>query len=299
MLGLTGTDDAPGTVLGAPGSADSASAADPAIVRDGDRLTAFTQSRGGGLELQTGRDGQWSGHATDLGGPTGGRFLGQPAAYGSAGGRIDVFVRGADGARLPAHPLRRPLGRLAGPRRQPRRRADRRLHRSRTSGRSTPPGPTARWPAAARTPAGARSAPRPDSPSTGRPSAVVDSAGRTHVAVRTADDAVWTRVEDAAGTWSDWSSLGGTVSGSPTLVATGGSVQLLVRASDYTLWRRTYDAAADSWGGWFAQPDYVSNTFDGAMGATAGDGGTVLAVSRGVGGTVRQSSFVTRVPGAS
>ena len=290
MLGLAGTDDAPGTVLGAPGSADSASAADPAIVRDGDRLTAFTQSRGGGLELRTGRDGQWSGPATDLGGPTGGRFLGQPAAYGSAGGRIDVFVRGAGGHAylrtlsgghwsgwqdLGGSLADAPTAAYTGP-------GQWTLYATGSDGTVAGRGADTGW-SSIGAPSGLAL--------TGRPSAVVDSAGRTHVAVRTADDAVWTRVEDAAGTWSDWSSLGGTVSGSPTLVATGGSVQLLVRASDYTLWRRTYDAAADSWGGWFAQPDYVSNTFDGAMGATAGDGGTVLAVSRGVGGTVRQSSF--------
>ena len=81
------------------------------------------------------------------------------------------------------------------------------------------------------------------------------------------------------------------MSGSPTLVATGDAVQLLARASDYTLWQRTYDAASGSWGGWFNDPQFASNAFDGAMGATAGPGGTVLAVSRGVGGAVRQSSL--------
>ena len=285
FLGLTGTDDAPGVTLGG-----AASTADPAIVRDGDRLTVFTQGSGGGLEMRTGSDGQWSGHATALGGPTQGRFLGQPAAYGAAGGRIDVFVRGADGHAylrtysgggwggwqdLGGSLADAPTVAYTGPDQWT-------LYATGSDGTVTSRGAQTGW-SSIGGPAGLALY--------GRPSAVVDSAGRTHVAVRTADDAVWTRVRDAAGTWSDWTSLGGTVSGSPTLVATGGSVQLLARASDYTLWRRTYDAAAGSWGGWFAQPQFVSNTFDGARGATAGDGGTVLAVARGVGGVVRQSSF--------
>ncbi|SEG82316.1 alpha-galactosidase [Actinacidiphila yanglinensis] len=287
FLGLTGADDAPGVTLGR-----TTSAVAPALVRDGDTLTAFTQGKGGGLEVQTGRDGQWSGHAVDLGGPTRGSFTGQPAAYGSAGGRIDVFVRGTDGhAYLRTYDHGRwgswqdlggaladaPTVAYDGPGRWT-------LFATGTDGTVTGRGAGTGW-----TSIGA-----PDGLAlTGRPSAVTDAAGRTHVAVRTADDAVWTRVRDAAGTWSAWSSLGGTVSGSPTLVATGGSVQLLVRASDYTLWQRTYDAAGDAWGGWFKQPAYASGEFDGAMGAVAGSDGSVLTVSRGVGGAVRQSSLGT------
>jgi alpha-galactosidase len=285
FLKLAGADDAPGTALDR-----TTSSADPALVRDGDRLTAFTRGAGGALESQTGSDGAWSGRATDLGGPTRGRFLGQPAAYGSAGGRIDVFVRGTDD-----HAYLRTY-------------ADGRWGGWQDLGGSLADAPTAAytgpggWTLFATgsdgtvTSRGARTGWSSIGAPTGlalhgRPSAVTDSAARVHVAVRTADDAVWTRVRDASGAWSDWSSLGGTVSGSPTLVATGDRVQLLVRASDYTLWQRTYDAAGDSWGGWFADPQFVSNAFDGAMGATAGPDGKVLAISRGVGGAVRQSSL--------
>jgi alpha-galactosidase len=284
FLSLKGTDDAPGVSTG------TTSLADPAVVRDGDTLTAFTQSAGGSLRARTSSDGQWGGPVTDLGGPTEGRFKGQPAAYGSAGGRIDVFVRGLDDAaylrtysggrwgpwqNLGGKLADAPTVAFAGP-------GQWTLYATGADGTVTTRGGTTGW-SSIGAPAGLALY--------GRPSAVLDSAGRTHVAVRTADDSVWTRVKDASGTWSDWSALGGTVSGSPTLVATGTSVQLLVRASDYTLWRRTYDASSDSWGGWFPQSQFVSNTFDGAMGATAGPDGQVLAVSRGVGGTVRQSSF--------
>ena len=285
FLGLTGTDDAPGTSIGA------ASAADPAIVRDGDVLTAFTQQANGSLSARTGRDGQWTGGTvTDLGGPTRGRFQGQPAAYASAGGRIDVFVRGLDDAawlrtysgghwgpwqNLGGDLADAPSAAVTGPGRWT-------LFATGADGSVTTRGPQGSW----------SSLGAPDGLALyGRPSAVTDAQGRTHVAVRTADDAVWTRVQDASGAWSDWSSLGGTISGSPTLVATGDSVQLLARAGDYTLWQRTYDATAGHWGDWFPDRQFVSNAFDGAFGATAGPDGTVLAVSRGVGGTVRQSAF--------
>ncbi|MBM9503329.1 glycoside hydrolase family 27 protein [Actinacidiphila acididurans] len=284
FLKLTGTDNAPGATTG------TVSTADPAIVADGAALTAFTRGRDGHLTEQAGRAGQWSGPATDLGGPTDRRIEGQPAAYGSAGGRIDVFVRGTDGhAYLRTYTGGRwgnwqdlggdladaPTAAWASP-------GQWTLYATGADGTVVTRGPQGGWTSLG-APAGLALY--------GRPSAVLDSAGRTHVAVRTADDSVWTRVRDAAGTWSDWTGLGGTISGSPTLVTTGGTVQLLARASDYTLWRRTYDAAAGTWGGWFPQAQFVSNTFDGAMGATAGPGGTVLAVSRGVNGVVRQSSF--------
>jgi alpha-galactosidase len=284
FLGLTGTDDGPGTKTG------TTSTADPALVGDGSTLTAFTRGRDGSLQAQTGRDGQWSGLATGLGGPTQNRFEGQPAAYGSAGGRIDVFVRGTDNHAylrtydqghwgswqdLGGNLADAPTAAYTGP-------GNWTLYATGADGTVNTRGPQGGW-----TSIGAPSG----LALYGRPSAVTDSAGRTHVAVRTADDSVWTRVRDASGTWSDWSGLGGTISGSPTLVTTGSSVQLLARAGDYTLWRRTYDATTDSWGGWFPQREFASDTFDGAFGAAAGPGGHVLAVSRGVGGVVRQSSF--------
>jgi alpha-galactosidase len=291
FLELSGTDTAPGATLGR-----TTSTADPAVVRDGTRLTAFTRAADGSLRAQAGTLGagsaddqaRWSAGSTDLGGPTGGRFTGQPAAYASAGGRVDVFVRGTDGRAYRRTLLHGRWGRwqdlggqLAdapavawqGP-------DDWTLYATATGGGLTSRGPRTGWSALA----------APDAPPlSGRPAAAVDSAGTTHLAVRTADDALWTRTRAADGTWSAWSSLGGTVSGSPTLVAAGGAVHLLVRASDYTLWRRDYSETSGSWGGWYRQEDYPSNSFDGALGAVAGPDGAVLAVARGVAGRVRQS----------
>lgn len=284
FLGLTGQDDAPGATLG------TRSTASPALVRDGAALTAFTRGAGGELRAQTGADGHWTAGSTGLGGPTQGRFLGDPAAYGSAAGRIDVFVRGEDGAAY-----RRTF-------------ADGRWGRWQCLGGDLADAPTVaftgpdQWTLFA---TGADGTVRSRGPQTGwtsigapeglapygRPSAVTDSAGRTHVAVRAADDAVWTRVRDASGGWSAWTSLGGTVSGASTLVATGGAVQLLARASDYTLWQRGYDAASDTWSGWYPRTQFVSAALDGEAGATAGADGGLLVVFRGVGGAVRQTTL--------
>ncbi|MEV6010564.1 glycoside hydrolase family 27 protein [Streptomyces sp. NPDC051976] len=284
FLRLTGQDDAPGVSLG------TRSSADPALVSDGATMTAFTRGEGGELRARTATGGAWSSHTTDLGGPTHGAFLGQPAAYGSAGGRIDVFVRGTDGAAyrrtysgghwggwqyLGGSLADAPTVAFGGPDQWT-------LFATGRDGTVVSRGAHTGWTSIG-APTGLALY--------GRPSAVVDSAGRVHVAVRTADDSVWTRERDASGAWSDWTGLGGTISGSPTLVATGGTVQLLARAGDYTLWQRGYDAASGSWGGWYPRTQFVSAVFDGAMGATAGPDGSVLAVFRGVGGVVHQSAL--------
>ncbi|MEU0526345.1 glycoside hydrolase family 27 protein [Streptomyces niveus] len=289
FLRLGGRDDAPGASIG------TRSTASPALVRDGDRLTAFTRGPDGSLRQHGGRDGHWSSRTTDLGGPTNGRILGQPAAHTdpSEPGRIDVFVRGTDDAAY-----RRAF-------------TDGRWGRWQKLGGSLADAPAVayesadRWTLLAHGDDGQIRARGPHSGWTtlgtpgnrtvyGRPSAVVDGAGRTHVAVRTAEDAVWWRVRDTAGTWSAWTSLGGTVSGSPTLVAVDGGVRLYARAGDYTLWQRAYGgdgAASPAWGGWSAREEFVSGVFEGALGATAGPDGTVLAAFRGIDGRVHQTGF--------
>ncbi|MFD5779308.1 glycoside hydrolase family 27 protein [Streptomyces sp. NPDC126933] len=283
FLKLSGTDAAPGVPLG------TRSTASPALVRDGDRLTAFLRGTDGSLRQRTGRDGHWSSGTTALGGPTQGRILGQPAAYASPNGRIDVFVRGTDDAayrrafldgrwgpwqKLGGTLTDAPGVAFEGP-------DSWTIFARGEDGAIESRGPRTGW-----TSLGAPE----DRPVYGRPSAVIDTAGRVHVAVRTADDAVWTRVRDASGGWSPWSSLGGTVSGSPTLVASGNTVHLFARAGDYTLWQRSYGVGgADGWGGWAPRTEFVSGVFDGALGATAGPDGTVLTLFRGVDGRVHQS----------
>ncbi|MFB6957666.1 glycoside hydrolase family 27 protein [Streptomyces sp. NPDC056309] len=284
FLKLTGTDDAPGAQL--PGR----SSASPALVRDGDTLTVFTRGTDGTLRTQTARGGDWSkAGTTELGGPTQGRILGQPAAYASAGGRIDVFVRGTDDTayrrayanghwgrwqNLGGTLTDAPTAAFSGP-------DDWTLFARGTDGKLWSRGPASGW-----TSLGAPQ----DRPFYGRPSAVVDDAGRLHVAVRTADDAVWWRSRDTSGKWSDWTALGGTISGSPTLVASGGTVHLYARAGDYTLWTRSWPASR-GWAGWSKNNAFVSGVFDGALGGVAGPDGGVLVAFRGVDGRVHQTAL--------
>ncbi|WP_420855452.1 glycoside hydrolase family 27 protein [Streptomyces humi] len=274
FLRLTGADAPPGTDLGVTATAS------PAVTSDG---ATFLRGPHGSLVERTG------GRTQDLGGPAGGRILGQPAVYASAGGRTDVFVRGADS------------------------RAYRRVHAAGRWGRWEPLGggaltdaPTvaftdpAHWTlfargtdgtVAQRGPAtGWSSLGAPGALTTyGRPSAAVDAQGRVHVAVRTAADDVWTRTRDTSGEWSAWTSLGGTVSGSPTLVAVGDTVLLYARAADYTLWQQRY--ADGGWQGWSKRQEFPSAAFDGSLGAVAGPDGAVDAVFRGVDGHVYRTEL--------
>jgi alpha-galactosidase len=281
FLGLTGQDAPPGTSLGERASAS------PAVVRDGDTLTTFFRGPGGTLVQHT-EGGTDPARSRDLAGPVGGRILGQPAAYASAGGRIDVFVRGTDD-----HAYRRVFsggrwsawqdlgGRLTdAPTVAFTDPAHWTLVARGADGRVMQRGPSSAW-SSLGTPG--------DRPVYGRPSAVVDAAGRVHVAVRTAADDVWTIARDVSGQWSGWTSLGGTVSGSPTLVAVGDAVVLYARAADYTLWQQRYDGGA--WQGWTKRQEFPSAAFDGALGAVAGPDGSVDAVYRGVDGYVHRTQF--------
>ncbi|MFF4702760.1 glycoside hydrolase family 27 protein [Streptomyces sp. NPDC001288] len=268
FLKLTGADTPPGTDLGVTTTAD------PAVTSGG---TVFFRGPHGSLVEKAG-GGTW-----DLGGPVRGGILGQPAVYTSAGGRTDVFVRGADsrayrrvyadgrwgrwqllGGRL----TDAPTVAFTDP-------AHWTLFATGSDGTVVQRGPASGW-----TSLGAPGG----RPVHGRPSAAVDAQGVVHVAVRGAADDVWTRTRDTAGQWSDWASVGGTVSGSPTLVAAGDAVLLYARAADYTLWQQRY--ADGAWQGWSKRQEFPSAAFDGALGAAAGPDGAVDAVFRGVDGHV-------------
>ncbi|MFC9914121.1 glycoside hydrolase family 27 protein [Streptomyces sp. NPDC127197] len=281
FLKLTGEDTLPGTSLGEKATAS------PAVVRDGDTLTTFFRGPRGNLVQHTAAaDG--SVRTKDLGGPARGKILGQPAAYASAGGRIDVFVRGADsrvyrrvfaGGRwgdwqsLGGQVTDAPSVAFTDP-------AHWTLVARGADGRIVQRGPSTGW--------SSLGAPG-DRATYGRPSAAVDAQGRVHVAVRTSADDIWTRSRDASGEWSQWSSLGGTVSGSPTLVTAGDAVVLYARAGDYTLWQRRYEGGA--WQGWTKRQEFPSAAFEGALGAVAGPDGAVDAVFRGVDGAVHRTQF--------
>ncbi|MFK4868425.1 glycoside hydrolase family 27 protein [Streptomyces sp. CSMPJR101] len=277
FLKLTGEETLPGTSLGERATAS------PAVVRAGDTLTTFFRGPHGSLKQVTG-DG--TGRTKDLGGPTGGRFLGQPAAYASAGGRIDLFVRGTD-----SRVYRRVFegGRWGGWQSLGGRVTDApsvaftdpehwTLVARGADGRIVRRGPASDW--------SSLGAPG-DRETYGRPSAAVDAQGRVHVAVRTPSDDIWTRSLDTSGTWSEWSSLGGTVSGSPTLVTAGDAVVLYARAGDYTLWQQRYENGA--WQGWTKRQEFPSAAFEGALGAVAGADGAVDAAYRGVDGLVHRT----------
>ena len=148
------------------------------------------------------------------------QILGQPAAYGSGAGRVDVFVRGTDN-----HAYQRTFngttwGRwinLGGT-----------LTDSPTVAFTSPtavdPGrPRRRRPGLARGPTGSwTSLGAPNSkPIYGRPSAVTDANGTLRRRAHAFDD----RSGGCTGHqrhWSAWTALGGVISGSPTLLATDG-----------------------------------------------------------------------------
>lgn len=266
MLGLTGADDVVGTDLGAV--SDS-----PAIA--GGRVFA----RGADGVLRENVDGRWS--------SLGRHVTGQPAAYASAGGRVDLFVRGVEG---------------------------RVWHRALTGGRwgawSDLGGPVADSPSVAFTgPAawtvfarGADGLIRAKSRGgdwtsiggpggrgvQGRPSVAIDAAGAVHVAVRHRTDEVWERVL-SNGAWSDWQALGGTVSGSPTLLATSGRIYLFAVAADNRLWQRNF--VDGEWGGWFQRSEFATGEIQGALGAEPGPDGSASLVLRGVDGHAHRTTL--------
>ena len=282
FLKLSGTDAVPGSSLGGGATAS------PAIVRvDDTHATAFVRGSDGALWSNTLAGSTWGTSWTSLGGPTSSQILGQPAAYASPGGRIDVFVRGTDNV------------------------AYQRTFSAGTWGSWTSLGGTVTdaptvaftsptsWTLYARGSDGQvwdrtnasstwSSIGSPNGvPIYGRPSAVTDANG-TYVAVRTSDDAVWWRVRNTSGTWGSWTSIGGTVSGSPTLLATGGGIYLFARASDYTLWQDTWHTSSSSWAGWTQRTEFGSDNFTGAVGAANGASGTAWIAVNGVDGHVHQ-----------
>lgn len=258
FLKLSGTDFAPGTDTGGDASAS------PAIVRFSDTDGyVFARQSDGAIGVRT-----FAGSWTRLDGC----ILGQPAAYGSPGGRIDLFVRGADNRAYHRTLQNRrwspwiPLGgditdaptvAFTSP-------DNWTLYARGRDGQVWQRGPSGAW-SSIGAPGG--------KPIYGRPSAVPGA-----VAVRTQDDSVWVYRNGS------WESLGGVVSGSPTLLATMGRIYLFARASDYTLWQRNF--VDGSWGGWFPRGEFPSNAFDGSLGVAAGDNGSAWVTFKGVGGQV-------------
>jgi alpha-galactosidase len=256
ILRLSGTDQVAGTALGG-GPATS----DPALVRfDDAHSVPFTRGADGTLVVNAG--GGWQ--------SLGKKILGQPAAYGSAGGRIDVFVRGTDNAVWRIVLVNGRWGRwtsLGG-----------RVSEAPTVAFTSP----SSWTLFARGADGLvatrsstdswHSIGAPNGwPIYGRPSAAIDGAGVVHVAVRVRTDEIWERTF-SGGSWSAWADLGGTLSGSPTLLAADGRIYLFALAADNRLWQRNY--VDGGWGGWIQRTEFATDAFHGAVGAAAGANGS-------------------------
>jgi alpha-galactosidase len=256
MLGLTGADKVTGTDLGAASAA-------PATA--------------GGQVFARGVDGTLLGK----------KIEGQPAAYGSAGGRIDVFVRGTDAKiwqRTQAGGRWGAWRDLGGPVADDPSvafvspddwtvfaRGEDNLIRAR--------GPETGW----------TSIGGPDGKAVrGRPSAAIDGSGAVHVTVRSRTEEIWERVRTGT-TWSQWQNLGGTLSGSPTLLGTSGRVYLFAVAADNRLWQRNFVDGA--WGGWFQRPEFATDEIQGAVGTSPGADGSAVVVLRGVDGHIHRTTL--------
>ena len=266
MLRLTGTDDVTGTDLGA--ATDS-----PAVV--GGRV--FARAVDGTVREYA--DGRWSG--------LGRRITGQPAAYASAGGRIDLFVRGTEGrvwrralvggrwgtwSDLGGPVADAPSVAFTGP-------SQWTVFARGNDGLIRTRGPNIGW----------TSIGGPNGRGVqGRPGVAIDAAGAVHVAVRHRTDEVWERVY-ANGAWSDWQNLGGTVSGSPTLLAAAGRIYLFAVAADNRLWQRNFVDGA--WGGWFPRSEFATGEIQGAIGAEPGPDGSASVVLLGVDGRVHRTTL--------
>lgn len=252
FLRLHGTDLVPGDDLGGTASAS------PAIVRTGGKTVTFFRDRDGFLQVK-GLDGPRQ---------VGGKFLGQPAAIASDG-KIDVYVRGLDNA-LYQRSYTKKWGdwkRLGGTLTDsPSVTTDGSVFARGADGQVWQRTSAGQW-SGLGAPGG--------KPIYGRPGAATSASG-TVVAVRTADDSVWARTR-TGDTWSDWTSIGGTVSSSPTLVAVGAKVALTASASDYSLWANEWSG---TWAGWFKRPEYPSGSIVGTLGV-ASDGASLWFAARG------------------
>ena len=269
MLGLTGTEQFVGNDLGQSGT-------DGPAVAGG---KVFARSASGMLQAYAG--GTW----TDLGK----QIVGQPAAYPSAGGRVDLFVRGTDdqvwhGVLSGGQTTWTSLGGA--------------LTEAPTAAFTSPAvwtvfargtdrqlwfrGPSSSW-----SPLGAPVAPAADG-FNGRPSASIDGSGAVHVAVRARTDEIWERVQ-TGGVWSGWRSLGGTLNDSPTLVAAGGWIYMFAVAADDRLWQRNFINGA--WGSWALRPDFATFEIQGAIGGEATADGHASVALRGIDGHVRSTTL--------
>lgn len=280
FLRLRGETAVPGTGLGGTTSAS------PALVRwDDQNAAVFARDGEGRLQQRSMVAGEWRGWVT-LGGPKNGRILGQPSAFASPNGRIDLFVRGTDNVAYQRTYANNRWGAWTS------------LGGTLTDSVSVAfTGPDS-WSLFGRGADGRVWTREKNSGWTsvgspgnqqiyGRPAAATVAAG-TFVVVRLQDDSAWYRRRTANG-WSAWTSLGGVISGSPTALANGDRVNVFVRGSDYTLWQQDIVDGTGTW--WSKRDQFPSNAVTGAVGAAAGAGGSVWVAYRDPDNAVHLATF--------
>ena len=79
-----------------------------------------------------------------------------------------------------------------------------------------------------------------------------DSAGAKQLFARGANNELVWKYYSTTGTpgWSNWISLGGTITSAPTAVTLFGSSDVYARGTDNALWTKHYDGFAGTWGAW-------------------------------------------------
>lgn len=124
----------------------------------------------------------------------------------------------------------------------------------------------------------------------GAPAAVA-WGGNVTVAVRGTDNALWIRTL-SGGTWGSWTSLGGTLTGSPALASQNSSdVEAFIRGSDHGLWQDTFNGS--SWSGFSSLGGPDSGTFVGDPTATSRTNGVITVYLRAADNSVYETYWTS------
>jgi hypothetical protein len=124
----------------------------------------------------------------------------------------------------------------------------------------------------------------------GAPSAIA-WGGKVTVAVRGTDNALWIDTL-SGGSWSGWTSLGGTLTSSPTITSQNSSdLEVFIRGSDDGLWQDSYNGS--SWSGWGSLGAPSSGTFINDPSATSRSNGVITVYVDGANHQVYEKYWVT------
>lgn len=125
----------------------------------------------------------------------------------------------------------------------------------------------------------------------GAPAAVA-WGGKVTVAVRGTDNALWVRTL-SGGSWGSWTSLGGTLTSSPTLASQNSSdVEAFIRGTNHDLFQDSFNGS--TWSGWGSSlggPD--SGTFVGDPSATSRANGVITVYTRAADNSVYEKFWTS------